>query len=105
MIELSEKTAELVWRLFEKPDWPEATALLQNECSDNLPLVRQWNPTPASLERLRFAVLKLSGGKLDKLRKALDLGKRDWRDLLMAAGFGHDLEAHKHWADETLSWD
>ncbi|ABF41538.1 hypothetical protein Acid345_2537 [Candidatus Koribacter versatilis Ellin345] len=103
MIELSEQTAELVWRLFEKSDWHEAALLLENECSDNLPLVRQWGPTPASMERLRFATLKLSDGKIEKLHTALDLAKKNWRDLLMAAGFGHRLDAHKRWAENLLS--
>ncbi len=103
MIELSERTAELVLRLFEKPDWHEARLLLESECSDNLPLVRQWGPTPASMERLRFATLKLSEGKIEKLRTALDLAKKDWRDLLVAAGFGHRLDAHRHWAEELLN--
>ena len=103
MIELSELTAGLVGRLFDKPDWQEVPALLENECSDNLPLVRQWNPTPISMERLRFAALKLSEGDVPKLRKALDLARIDWRDLLMAAGFGHQLDAHKQWAEKSLS--
>jgi hypothetical protein len=105
MIELSERTTALVGRLFQMPDRREVTTLLENECSDNLPLVRQWNPTPASMERLRFATLKLSEGSIEKLRKALELARTDWRDLLMAAGFGHQLEAHKQWAEETLTVD
>ncbi len=103
MIELSEPTAKLVWRMFEKTDWQEASSLLERECSDNLPLVRQWNPTPESMERLRFAALKLSDGKLEKLHSALALAKTDWRDLLMAAGFGHQLDAHKLWANDLLT--
>lgn len=50
------------------------------------------------LERVRFAVLKLSGGDLEKLRKAVKLAQTDWRDVLMAAGFGHDVNAHKSWS-------
>ncbi len=103
MIKLSEQTAEIVWRMFQKPDWHEAVSLLEYECSDNLPLVRQWDPTPASMERLRFASLKLSEGSLEKLRSALELARRDWRDLLVAAGFGHQLDAHRRWAEEFLN--
>jgi hypothetical protein len=47
------------------------------------------------MERVRFAVLKLSGGDLEKLRKAIKLAQTDWRDLLMAAGFGHDVNVYK----------
>ena len=49
----------------------------------------------AALERLQFAALKLSEGNLDKLDRAVALANRDWRDLLMAAGFGEDVDAHK----------
>ena len=47
-----------------------------------------------SLERLRYAALKLSGGRLDALREAVELARIDWRDLLMGAGFGYDVHAH-----------
>ncbi len=36
-------------------------------------------------------------GQLDKLEEAIKLAQIDWRDLLMAAGFGHDVEAHLKW--------
>jgi hypothetical protein len=49
------------------------------------------------LERFRFSALKLSGGKLDKLRQAVELAQQDWRDLLMAAGFGDDVTEHERW--------
>jgi hypothetical protein len=50
-----------------------------------------------SLERIRFAALKLSAGNLEALRSAVGLANRDWRDLLMAAGFGRDVDAHRSW--------
>ncbi|MDH3282227.1 MAG: hypothetical protein OEQ18_14015, partial [Gammaproteobacteria bacterium] len=49
------------------------------------------------MERLRFAVLKLSEGEIDRLVQAIELAQVDWRDLLMAAGFGQDIEAHNQW--------
>ena len=49
------------------------------------------------MDRFRFAVLKLSGGDLDKFDSAIQLAKTDWRDLLMAAGFGENLTAHESW--------
>jgi hypothetical protein len=41
--------------------------------------------------------LKLSGGALNALQRPIDLAKIDWRDVLVAAGFGSDLSAHKSW--------
>ena len=53
--------------------------------------------TDAGYERCRIAVLKLSGGDMDALERALVLFETDYRDLLMAAGFGHDTRAHLRW--------
>jgi hypothetical protein len=80
--------------LFAVSDRVEAERLLVNECGQNLEA--DW---PAEgYERLRLAALKLSGGDLAALRRALKLAKTDWRDLLMLAGFGHDTSAHLYWA-------
>ncbi len=72
-----------------------------------LPTYRPWVPSgtepqapradATSLERLRFAALKLGGGRLADLYDAVDLANTDWRDLLVAAGFAEDVEAHKSW--------
>ena len=64
-------------------------------CGDNLP--GSGLDTPESLDRIRFAALKISGGDLDRLTQAVELAQADWRDLLMAAGFGHDTSAHRAW--------
>lgn len=37
--------------------------------------------------RVRLAVLKLANGELDRLRNALDLAKRNYRDALVAAEY------------------
>ncbi len=81
--------------LFRPEDQAEAIRLLVEECGHNLPFCA--DGTPQSLERIRFAALKLSAGELPMLREAVKLGQADWRDLLMSAGFG-DPEAHKKWA-------
>jgi hypothetical protein len=43
--------------------------------------------TPAGLERVRLAILKLAGGNLDELRKQVDAAKRDWRDVINPAEY------------------
>jgi hypothetical protein len=55
------------------------------------------NASPEDVERIRVAALKLSGGNLDSLRAAIDLAKLDFRDLLMASGFGYSVNAHHDW--------
>ena len=100
MIDLTPATFQRVQILF--PAATELVAkLLRRECADNLPL---WTPaTPEGLERIRFAVLKPSGGRLDRLNSAIRLAQVDWRDALMAAGFGHSVAAHRVWMPEAPS--
>jgi hypothetical protein len=45
-------------------------------------------------------VLKISNGDQDKLLEAVLLAKRDWRDVLVWAGFANDLDAHAQWAKD-----
>jgi hypothetical protein len=73
----------------------EVAELLLHQCGNNLPLLEKLNEI--ELERFRFAALKLSGGNIDKLREAIELAKKDWRDLLMASEFATDLTAHTRW--------
>ena len=69
--------------------------LLLEECGNKLPGLAEADSE--RMDRFRFAVLKLSGGDLGGLERALLLARTDWRDLLMAAGFGEDPQAHTHW--------
>ena len=96
-IPLTEETARRVARLFPSADRDLVSTLLVEQCGDNLPLV----DTAAGIERIRVAALKVSGGDLNALQRAITLAKQDWRDLLMAAGFGHDASAHKSWWPES----
>ena len=95
MIELSERTIEIVDTLFATEDRTEAGEILKSECADNIPFCE--NHDRWKMERIRFSVLKLSEGRIDKLIQAIGLAELDWRDLFMSAGFGHDPEAHKKW--------
>lgn len=98
-VPLSEETRRRVEILFDGEDRELAERLLVEGCGSNLPLLK--NLSPQKLERYRFAALKLSEGRLNKLRSAIALAKRDWRDLLVAAGFAHDIQAHERWLPET----
>ncbi len=69
--------------------------LLLERCGDSLPLVQ--TSYDALAERIRFAVLKLSGGNHGELERHIIEAQKDWRDVLTAAGFAHDIEAHKKW--------
>jgi hypothetical protein len=92
---LSPETQRRLDALFVGPARQVAADLLVTQCGANLPL---WTSTdPEGLERIRFAALKLSNGNLAELRRAVDIARIDWRDVLVAAGFGHDPRAHEHW--------
>ena len=76
-------------------------ASLMYECSDNVPFCK--SNDSVTMERIRFAVIKVSGGDFGKLNSAIEQAKIDWRDLLVAAGFANNTEAHKKWARQVIS--
>ena len=95
MIPLSADTIERVRAVFPAGTEAAVVAMLETDCADNLPFCQA--ATALSSERIRFAVLKLSGGDLSKLQAAVALAQVDWRDVLMGAGFGEDVSAHRAW--------
>lgn len=95
MVELTDRTRAHVRALFQASDVDAVEKTLATDCADNLPLLT--HSSPHDLERVRFAVLRLSGGRLDDLARAVCLAQTDWRDLLVAAGFADDTQAHLRW--------
>jgi hypothetical protein len=94
-------TLQIVRRLFAETEHGVVADLLEQQCGVNLPLTGIWGE--AQFERLWFAVLKLSEGDITKLREAVRIAQIDWRDVLVAAGFGRSLEAHRQWARQLMS--
>ena len=106
MIPLSMETLRRLHALFSVEEREAAAKLLIERCGDGLPLTGSADEN--FWERIRFAVLKLSAGDLKKLKQETDRANCDWRDTLMAAGFGQSLTAHQSWfprADETEARD
>jgi hypothetical protein len=99
-VELSRDTWRLIQAVFPPEEHEEVARLLVEECGNNLPFLEKSDAK--SLERFRFAALKLSQGDIDKLLEAVVLAQIDWRDLLVAAGFGYSVEAHAIWAKAIL---
>jgi hypothetical protein len=95
MIKLSEDTIHIVNALFPENLRNEVVDFLELECAENIPFCE--NHDQYKMERIRFAVLKLSEGKITKLVDSIELAQVDWRDLFMAAGFGYDPEGHINW--------
>jgi len=95
---LSPETLARVEVLFAPEQREAARAMLENECANNLPFCERSDMF--ALERIRFAALKLSAGSLAGLEREIEQAKRDWRDTLMAAGFGLEVNAHHRWFPE-----
>lgn len=97
MVPLSSRQRAYIARVFSREQFAEAErrlATLNGERED---------ATPESLDRLRLAALRVSGGSLEGLQNALDLAAQDWRDLLVAAGFGNDPTAHLSWTPRPFT--
>ncbi len=103
MIELGERSKEVINVLFPPKHSDLAAELLLNECGDNLALCE--NHSSEQMERIRLAALKISMGDVTKLQEAISLAQTDWRDLLVVSGFGSDLNAHLKWAKSPLKKD
>ena len=100
MVELSVTTRAIAATLFTARDLSRVVTILEQDCADNLPGCESYDA--AKLERIRFAALKCAAGSLESLDKAVALARTDWRDLLMAAGFGHALDEHARWGAGIL---
>ena len=95
MIAVSDNTKRRIKALFAEEDWERVSAYLSRECGENLPLVETSYHELA--ERIRFAVLKLSNGDFERLMEEVRNAAKDWKDCLVAAGFGEDVRAHLEW--------
>ncbi|MCW8876033.1 MAG: hypothetical protein OQK51_03155 [Kangiellaceae bacterium] len=60
------------------------------------------NSSPSQLDRIRFAIIKLSDGCPNQLDKAIQLAHSDWRDLLISAEFGANPHEHDGWFNKEL---
>ena len=99
---ISEETEKRIALLFAPKDQAIARVMLVNECGHNLNLPGQDDPERSDTERVRFAVLKLSKGRLDKLERAVRMAKIDYRDALISAGFGEPGK-HESWMPRSRS--
>ena len=97
---LSPDTERLIERDFPREQRAAAAQLLLTRCGSNLPLMGE--TSAADIERVRFAVLKLTGGSIEALPRHVDIANIDWRDSLVAAGFGHGVLAHRAWFKEHM---
>lgn len=100
---LSPKTRSHIAALFVPVDVEAAELLLATRCGHQLPFMA--HASTDVLERIRFAALRLSRGRLPELNDAVVLAETDWRDLLVAAGFADDHTAHRRWVPNMSKAD
>jgi len=53
---------------------------------DGLPVAAGYAERELRSERIRAAIVLSAGGDVTKFRRAVELAKRDWRDVLVAGG-------------------
>lgn len=94
---MSPRTLQIISHLFHKNSHQQVIYLLENECGH---IQLRTTGSEAGLERIHFAVLKLSEGNIEKLKHEIKEATIDWRDVLMAADFGTVVDAHVKWYEE-----
>lgn len=100
MTVFSSKTKTLVHKLFTHKKATEVSGKFEIELAAEAVGCFGW--TPAQMERIHFTVLKLTFNSESGLDEAIELAKRDWRDLLVAADFSEDLDAHEKWYESLV---
>jgi hypothetical protein len=91
-VPLSAATEERLNVLFPGPERGRAKEMLLR-----LPGLPKVSKNPDELDRIRFALLRLSNGSINELEEWIyELGS-DYRTVLLESGFCHDVHAHESW--------
>ena len=88
-MELSPLTERNIAALFAPSEHDAVRTLLWDGCRGDSPSWEQ--------ERIHCAMLRVSKGRMDRLERAVETAKGDWRDVLLRAGFADDPKAHLRW--------
>jgi len=92
---LTPRVLRVLDRLFAPEARHQMVTRLEHECSAEALGCPDW--TPPQMERLWFSIVKLVHANPGRIDQTFILARTDWRDLLMAAGFGEELDAHEKW--------
>lgn len=102
-MELTKDTELVADALFAPDQAAEIKRRLREELSDENESVFSVYDSPESRERIWLSVIRKCNGTINPWDIWFDLAKTDWRDLLMAAGFGFDASEHLRWKQEVLT--
>jgi hypothetical protein len=95
MLPLTEPTWLRIHAMFPESQQQAVATRLEDQFADERFL--RSDATPQNSERILFAILRYSRGTMSGLEAAIAMAHQDWRDLLMASGFGEDVTAHTRW--------
>ena len=95
-------TRELISRGCPTEHRADISNLLENSCSHNLPGVSSSQGWGELVDRIQLAAIRGSEWNIENIKRSVALANRDWRDLLVSAGFANDPSAHIHWQKSAL---
>ncbi|MBL1319532.1 MAG: hypothetical protein COA63_000535 [Methylophaga sp.] len=98
---VSNKTREIVKKNFPRT-CENKISKLQDFC-EYLSTLFSDKPQPETYERFCFAVLKIAQTSDVKFVTAIELGRVDYRDLLVSADFANSLNSHSEWVNNALN--
>jgi hypothetical protein len=90
------RTRDVLRAVFPPNLWERVETTLMIDCGPVQVHSRDFDGE--AMERIWLATLKLSDGSITAFENAVLLAQIDWRDVLLGAGFGNDLDAHIKWA-------
>jgi len=85
---LSGEILEKIRSVFPSEQIEEVARILITQCGQNLPFMEKADQFNQNLRRVRLSVLGLCKGDMHKLRELVEDAKRDWRDVIVAGGYG-----------------
>jgi hypothetical protein len=100
-IPLSDRTENVLKAIIKESLRARVRKTLVTEVGKGIPFCEK--ETSAGMDRIRFAVIKLTAEDVKNFDNAVKEAKTDWRDLLMEAGFGYSIEEHNRWYDKILT--
>jgi hypothetical protein len=93
IIPVSSSLCAKLRQMFAQNEIADTQALLESRCGASIAGYKM-----AGAERIRCAAVKLSDGSLQKLDLAISGAEKDFRDILVAAGFS-DSRQHLTWLE------
>jgi hypothetical protein len=75
---LTAAVSQKIDAIFPPESREAARRMIAERCGADLPLSNHIGPDPSGFDRIRFAVLKLSGGDLERLRREIDDAHLKW---------------------------